>query len=69
MRFYTNSEMDHAINELIHSSRDRDIMRRRLIDGLTMEALSEEFDMSVSQIKRIVKKHLATLNDTGKLLK
>ena len=40
----------------IHSERDRAIMKRRLIDGLTFEKLAEEFDMSVRQIKRIVYK-------------
>ena len=51
---YTNSEISDRIAELIHSSRDRDILKRRLIDGIGIEALAEEFDRSVSQIKRII---------------
>jgi len=51
---YTNSQVDHLIMEWIHSERDRMILHRRFIDGIRLEALSEEFDMSVSQIKRIV---------------
>ena len=53
---YTNSRIRELIAEYIHSERDRKILERRLIDGLTFERLAEEFDMSVSQIKRIIKK-------------
>lgn len=53
---YTNSGMILLINEYIHSERDRKILKRRLIDGLTYESLAEEFDLSVTQIKRIVYK-------------
>ena len=51
---YTNSEIEARIDDLIHSERDRQILRRRLIDGITFEALAEERDMSVAQIKRII---------------
>ena len=55
---YTNSQareaIAEAIAEAIHSERDRRILERRLIDGVTFERLGEEFDMSVSQVKRIV---------------
>ena len=53
---YSNSRIREIIAEYVHSERDRAIMSRRLIDGLTIERLAEEFDMSVSQIKRIVRK-------------
>lgn len=53
---YTNSQIDRLINEHIHSERDRKILRRRLIDGITYEKLSEEFDLSVKQIRNIVNK-------------
>lgn len=56
MREYTNSEVSIAIDDLIHSERNRAILKRRLIDGLTYESLAEEFDLSVAQIKRIVYK-------------
>ena len=51
----TNSEISNRISEIIHSKRDREIMRLSLIDGLTLEATAEVVDMSVSQIQRIVK--------------
>ena len=50
----TNSEIEHAINEWIHSERDRRILKRRLIDGICFEPLAWEFDMSVRQMKNIV---------------
>ena len=51
---YTNSEISERIDDLIHSERDRQILKRRLIDGITYEALAEERDMSVAQVKRII---------------
>ena len=53
---YTNSHIEYVIDEYIHNERNRKILKRRLIDGICYEPLAEEFDMSVSQIKRIVYK-------------
>lgn len=53
---YSNSHIAEMIDEWIHSARDRDILKRRLIDGRTFEQLAEEFDMSDRQIKRIIYK-------------
>jgi len=53
---YTNSEIRRAIDEVIHSERDRAILKRRLIDGICFEPLAEEFDLSVRQVKQIVYK-------------
>ena len=52
----SNSQLSEMIDEWIHSERDREIMRRRLIDGKTFEFIAEEQDMSVRQIKNIVYK-------------
>ena len=56
MRDYSRTEINTAIDEYILNQKHRDIMRRRLIDGICFEPLAEEFDMSVRQIKRIVYK-------------
>lgn len=56
MREYTNSEIEKAIDEIIHSQKYRYILKRRLIDGICYEPLSEEVSMSVRQVKRIVYK-------------
>lgn len=53
---YSNIRMKAVIDEWIHSERDREILTRRLIDGITFERLAEEFDMSVRQVKNIVYK-------------
>lgn len=39
-----------------NAERNRDILKRRLIDGVRFEILAEEFDLSVPQTKSIVYK-------------
>ena len=53
---YSRSDSEYAIDEWILNERNRNILKRRLLDGLTYERLSEEFDLSVQQIKNIVYK-------------
>lgn len=53
---YTNTQVSALIDDLIHSARDRAILKRRLIDGICYEPLAEEFDLSTAQIKRIIYK-------------
>jgi len=53
---YSNSQIREVIAEYIHSERDRKILERRLIDGITFERLAEEFDLSVRQTKKIIYK-------------
>lgn len=50
------SELEHLINEWILNERDRDVLKRRLLDGKTYESLSYEFDLSVRHVKTIVYK-------------
>lgn len=54
---YTNSQIKEMICEHIHSQRDRRILFRRLVDGITYEALAEEFQMSPRQIRNIIYKN------------
>lgn len=51
---YSNSQIREIIREYIHSERDREILCRRLIDGITYDKIADENFMSVRQIKRIV---------------
>ena len=51
---YTNSRIRELIAEYIHSARDRIILEKRLIDGLTYERIAEDMDMSPRQIKNII---------------
>ena len=53
---YTNSQIRDLIAEHIHSERDRRILERRLIDGITFDRLAEEFELSVRNTKKIVYK-------------
>lgn len=53
-----NSEIEHLIDEWIRKERDRRIIKRRLLDGVTFERIADEFyseyGLSVRQIKNIV---------------
>lgn len=46
-----------------NAERNRKILKRRFIDGITLEALAEEFDMSVSQIKDIIRRTSPLVHD------
>lgn len=55
----SRSQLENLIDEWIigrNAERDRKILKRRLVDGLTYEKLAEEFDMSVRQIANIIYK-------------
>lgn len=54
---YTNSQIKALIMEHIHSQRDRKILYRRMVDGITYERLAEEFQMSPRQIRNIIYKN------------
>jgi len=53
------SEIEYLIEEwcvdMTHAERNRLIMKRRHIDGLTYEKLGEEFELSTIQVKNIVR--------------
>ena len=57
----SNTQIANAIDEWIHSERDRKILKRRLIDGICFEPLADEFGLSVRQMKNIVSKAEAKL--------
>lgn len=49
----SRSQIEAVIDEWILSERDRAVLKRRFIDAICFEPLAEEFDLSVSQVKRI----------------
>ena len=51
---YTNAEISSIIDDVIHSERDRAILKRRLIDGVIYDNLAFEFNISERHIKEIV---------------
>lgn len=46
--------VEHLIDEWIFKERDRQILKRRLLDGICYDQLAEEFSLSVRQVKNIV---------------
>lgn len=54
----TNTQLREAIADSINgrnAERDRAILKRHLIDGITYERLAEEFELSTNHTKYIVK--------------
>ena len=51
---YSNSQITEIINEYIHNERNRKLLLRRYVDGITLESLGEEFELSVTQVKNII---------------
>ena len=52
----SNSQLAQLIDEWIHSERDRHILKRRLIDGIYYDQLTDECNISTRQLKEIVRK-------------
>lgn len=53
----SRSEINDLIDEWVigrNAERDRKILKRRLLDGITFDRLAEEFELSVRQVKNIV---------------
>jgi AraC-like DNA-binding protein len=50
---YSNSEMCHAINEYVHDSKYRELLRLRFCDGLTYEQIAEEVNYSPQHVKHV----------------
>ena len=57
----SRSDWENLIDEWIFNERDRAILKRRLLDGLTFEQLAEEFNYSTQNIQRIIYKGTARL--------
>ena len=54
LRAYDNYEIKSLIDQYVRGERDRAILKRRFVDKIGIEQLAEEFDLSVSQTKRIL---------------
>lgn len=52
----SREDWEHLIDQWIFSERDRSMLKRRLLDGITYEKIAEEFDMSTTHAKRIIQK-------------
>jgi DNA-directed RNA polymerase sigma subunit (sigma70/sigma32) len=58
----SRSEVEYIIDEWIFNERNRNILKRRMLDGITFERLAEEFDLSTQQVKTIVYKCRDTIS-------
>ena len=54
---YSNSRLREIVGDYVHDERARRIFLRKYQDNITLERIAEEEDLSVSQVKRIIKKH------------
>ena len=52
----TNTQLAELIGEHIHSERNRQIMRMKLIDGYTYEKIAEIVQMSPRYVRTLVKR-------------
>lgn len=59
----SNTQLSAIIDEWIKNERDRKLMKRRLIDGISLERLAEEFELSPKQAYRITNKYYDYLYD------
>lgn len=56
----SRSEWENAIDQYVlgrNAERNRQILKRRLLDGITYERLAQEFDMSTQNICSIIYKY------------
>lgn len=52
----SRTQLSLLIDDWIFSERDREILKRRLLDGVCYDSLADQFDISPRQAKRIVYK-------------
>ena len=57
----SRSEWEKLIDEYIFNEKERAILKRRLLDGITFEQLAVEFNYSSKNIQRIIYKGSAQL--------
>lgn len=59
----STSEISRLIDEHIFNRKHRQILKMKLLDGESYDAVAGSFGMSVDQAKVIVKKGIATLKN------
>ena len=50
----SRDDWEHLIDQHIFSARDRAMVKRKLLDSITYEALAEEYELSVQRTKSII---------------
>lgn len=59
----SNTDLTRLIDEWVKGERDRQIMKRRLIDCICFEPLAEEFNLSVRHTYEIVQKNIKIITE------
>ena len=62
----SNAEIREIIDNYVrgrNAERNRELLKRRIIDGVTLEKLAEEYALSVTQVKEIIHKNLPLIQD------
>ena len=54
-RDYSNYAFAEAVAEFIHNKRDREMLLRFYVDDTTLDELCDDYHLSLSQVKRIVR--------------
>lgn len=57
----SRSEWLSLIEEWVHNERDRAILARHMLDGVTIERIAEEYDLSVTRTFQLIKRARAQL--------
>jgi len=58
---YSNHRVVEVIDEYIHNARDRDILREKLVDGVTYDALAGKYDLTYERVRDIVRQGKKTI--------
>lgn len=62
----SNDEIRAVIDNYVrgrNAERNRQLLKRRLIDGITLERLAEEYSLSVTQVKDIIRRNLPLVQE------
>ena len=57
----TDLDIRKVVDDYIHVERDRQILKRRYCDGIHLEPLAEEFELTPKQVRNIIVKYEAVL--------
>ena len=52
---YKNSRMEYVIDEYVHVKRNRSLLKDKLLDGETIDALAGKYFVSVQRVKTILR--------------
>lgn len=58
----SRSQWIQLIDEWVFNEKDRAMLKRKMLDGLTYEQVAEEFDLSTQQTKARIKRAKNQLN-------